>query len=294
MPLPPIDLSKVPPPDVVEQLDYQTILTQMLAAMPTQFTALVPSDPAYMLLERAAYAELIVRDRVNKAAHAVMVPYAKGADLDAIAARQNVQRLVITPANPAAVPPVAAVMESDADFLDRYLLSFGAYSSAGADASYKYFGRSADSDVLDIDPNQNGAGVVDVYVLSRTGDGTPSAGLLTTVDDALSADEVRPITDSVNVIAAIISTYTVDATLYFYPGPDSALIMTEAQEALDEYLEESRRLRKTVSLSGIYNALHREGVADVVLTLPATNLAGAVGTSHYCTSTTLTNGGLIT
>lgn len=293
MPLPPIDLSKVPPPDVVEQLSYQTILTEMLSAMPPQFTALVPSDPAYMLLERAAYAELIVRDRVNKAAQAVMVPYASGSDLDAIAARQNVQRLVITEADPEAVPPVEEVLESDADFLDRYLLSFGAYSSAGSDAAYKYFGRSADSDVLDIDPNQNGAGVVDVYVLSRTGDGTASAGLLTTVGNALSADEVRPLTDSVNVLTAIINTYTVSATLFFYPGPDSAVIMAQAQAALDEYIEESRRLRKTVSLSGIYNALHQEGVADVSIASPVANLAGAVGTSHYCTSTTLTNGGLI-
>lgn len=39
-----------------------------------------------------------------------MVAYANGSDLDQLGANNNVQRLIITLADPDAIPPVAALM----------------------------------------------------------------------------------------------------------------------------------------------------------------------------------------
>lgn len=53
----PIDLSTVPAPNVVQALNFETILAEMLAdlqARDSVFTALVESDPAYKILEVAA------------------------------------------------------------------------------------------------------------------------------------------------------------------------------------------------------------------------------------------------
>ena len=74
-----VDLSQLPPPDVVETLDFETILAEMLAdlrARDAVFDALVESDPAYKILEAAAYRETLIRQRVNEAARAVMLPSA--------------------------------------------------------------------------------------------------------------------------------------------------------------------------------------------------------------------------
>ena len=84
-----VNLSQLPAPNVVESLDFETILAEMIADLqgrdPT-FTALVESDPAYKILEVCAYRELLMRQRVNESAKAIMLAYATGADLDQLGA----------------------------------------------------------------------------------------------------------------------------------------------------------------------------------------------------------------
>ncbi|MCP4101043.1 MAG: baseplate assembly protein, partial [Lentisphaerae bacterium] len=53
-----IDLSLLPAPDVIEPLDYEVIFSAMLTTLRSktpEFSALVESDPAYKVLEVAAY-----------------------------------------------------------------------------------------------------------------------------------------------------------------------------------------------------------------------------------------------
>ena len=110
-----IDLSQLPEPEVIENLDFETIYQELLGdfreAMAGEWTAEVESDPVLKLLQLAAYRELLLRARINDAARAVMLAYASGADLDQIGAGFNVQRLLIRPAQPEAVPPGGAVRE---------------------------------------------------------------------------------------------------------------------------------------------------------------------------------------
>lgn len=133
-----IDLSQLPAPLVVESRDYETLLAERKAA----FIALYPleeqnavmqtltleSEPITKLLQESTYRELVLRQRVNEAAQAVMVAYANSGDLDQLGANNNVSRLVITPANNEAIPPVAAVMESDTDFRLRIPQAFEAHA----------------------------------------------------------------------------------------------------------------------------------------------------------------------
>ncbi len=118
-----IDLSQLPAPQIVDVPDFETLLAERKA----EFVALHPKDeqeavmrtlelesePVTKLLQENAYRELLLRQRINEAAQAVMVAYAMGGDLDQLAANYNVKRLTVIPADDDAVPPVAAVMESD-------------------------------------------------------------------------------------------------------------------------------------------------------------------------------------
>lgn len=291
-----VDLSRLPFPDAVETLDYEEILAAMLddlKARDPAFNALVESDPAYKILEVAAFRELLLRQRVNEAVKAVTLAYATGSDLDQIAANYNVERRLITPANPNTIPPTAAVYENDTELRRRVQLSFEGFSTAGPRGAYVFHSLGADPRVLDVGvygPPET-PGVVQVAVLSRDDDGTAPQDLLDAVNATLSAEDVRPLTDHVQVMAADIIPYTVEATLKFYEGPDANVVMQAARDALDEYVERSHRMGRDVTLSGIYAALHQEGVQNVLLDQPTADIVADWHEAAFCTGITLVNGG---
>jgi phage-related baseplate assembly protein len=289
-----IDLSTLPAPDVIEELNFEAIFAAMLADLQSRdpaFTALVESDPAYKILEVAAYRELIVRQRVNDAARAVMLAYATGADLDQLGALFDVQRFVLDPGNPSAVPPIPATLESDTEFRRRIQLSLEGFSVAGPRGAYIFHGLSADADVLDISAISPDPGEVLITVLSRTGDGTAGSGLLAVVDAKLNDDSIRPLTDLVTVQSATIIEYTVEAELYVYPGPDSSVVLANALDALDDYIAQVHRIGRDVTLSGIYAALHQPGVQRVDLTEPSSNIVIDPTEASFCTGVNVTVAG---
>ena len=141
-----VDLNQLAAPDVVEELDYETILSERKATLVALYpedqqdaiarTLSLESEPLVKLLQENAYREVIWRQRVNEAARAVMLAYATGADLDQIAGNYNVKRLVITPADDTTLPPTPAVMESDTDYRLRIQQAFEGLSTAGSVGSY--------------------------------------------------------------------------------------------------------------------------------------------------------------
>lgn len=289
-----IDLSQLAAPNVVEALDFEAIFSAMLAdlrARDVTFTALVESDPAYKILEVAAYRELLIRQRVNEAARGVMLAFATGADLDQIGANYGVQRLLISPADNTTIPPTPAVWESDDDFRARIQLSPEAYTTAGSSGSYVYHGLAADGDVKDVQAVSPSPGAVTVYVLSRTGTGSAGVDLLATVTAALNDETVRPMTDQVTVMSASVVNYAITATLTMYPGPDPDVVLQTAIDAVTAYADAQHRIGYDVTRSGIFAALHQAGVQNVNLTSPSADLVIGDGQASHCTAITVTIGG---
>ncbi|TBU71009.1 baseplate assembly protein [Phytopseudomonas daroniae] len=290
-----IDLSRVPAPNVVEPLDFEQILAEMqadLSARLPDMDAFLESDPAIKLLEVAAYRELLLRQRINEAAQAVMLPYALDTDLENLGALFGVERLVTDPGNPNGNPPVPATYETDAELRNRIQLSLEGLSTAGPEGAYIFHALSASGEVLDASATSPTPGTVIVTVLSRVGAGVPSPELLATVDTALSDESVRPLTDYVQVQAATIIDYELQATLYFYAGPDREVVMANAQAAALAYTAAQHRLGRDVTLSGIYAALHQPGVQRVELQSPVATIVLDRQAASYCTAITLNDGGL--
>ncbi|MGE4296934.1 MAG: baseplate J/gp47 family protein [Desulfovibrionaceae bacterium] len=286
----PIDLSGLPAPDVIEQLDYEDILAAMLVdlqARDAAFTALLESEPAYKILEVAAYREMLLRQRCNEACQAVMIAYSGGADLDQLAALVPLQRRVIDPGDPDADPPIEPTYESDAEFRARVQLAPEAFSSAGPTGAYRHHALTV-AEVLDAVAESPEPGCVSLYVLAREGDGTPAADVLAAVDAIVNAKDVRPLTDQVTVLAAEIVPYNVEAVLHIEPGPDATVVAAAARSALDAYAEARRGLGVRVPLSGLYAAMHVEGVARVELASPAADVNVAANQAAWCSSVSLT------
>lgn len=287
----PIDLSRLPAPQVVEPLDYEQILAEMVAdlqARDPDFDALVESDPAHKVLQVAAYRELLIRQRVNDSARAVMLAYAEGSDLDHLAALYGISRLLVDPGNPEAIPPVPHIFESDAALRRRVQMAPKGWTSAGSVGAYRYHAISSDPKVLDVSVQSPSPGEVLVTVLSTQGDGAPDTALLDAVEAALSDEKVRPLCDGVSVQGAQIVPYVIEAALTLYHGPDEEAVRLEAQAAAQTYAAETHRLGRDVTLSGLYAALHRPGVQKVRLISPAAGLDMAPHQASWCNSLSVT------
>lgn len=299
--MPIIDLSQLPAPDVVEVLDFEVILAERKAILISLFpeeqqeavarTLALESDPLVKYLEENAYREVIWRQRVNDAARANMLAYASKNDLENLAGNNNTQRLIITTADDSTIPPTAAVMESDTDLRLRAQQAFEGLSVAGPTGAYEYHGRSADGRVADISVVSPSPACVTITVLSRENDGSASPELLAVVDKALNAENVRPVGDRVTVESAEIVPYQIDATLYFYPGPEAEPIRQAAEQKLKNYISSQHRLGRDIRRSAIYAALHVEGVQRVELVHPLSDVVLGKHQASFCTEYTITAGG---
>ena len=287
-----IDLSQLPAPAVVEELDYEAIYTERKAMLLSLYpedqraavarTLSLESDPLVKMLQENAYRELLWRQRVNEAARAVMVAFAQGNDLDQLGANFSVSRLVITPADDSTLPPTPALMESDSDFRLRIQQSFEGLSVAGSAGAYQYHGRSADGRVADVSVISPSPASVTVSVLSREGDGSASPELVAIVAAALNGEDVRPVADRVTVQSAAIVPYEIDATLYLYSGPEKEPVRAAAEQKLKAYISAQHRLGRDIRRSAIYAALHVEGVQRVELTTPAADIVLTDAQASYC------------
>lgn len=290
-----IDLSQLPPPDIVEQLDCESIYQSMLAdfrALYPDFGALLESDPAIKMLELAAYRELQLRARINDAARACLLAYAGGADLEHLAAFFDVERLVTDPGDPTATPPIPPTYETDASLRYRTQLAPEGFSTAGPEGAYRFHALSASGDVADVAIDSPEPVHVVVTVLSADGDGTPSAELLTTVEQALNDEDVRPLTDRVSVRGAEIRPYRIEARLIIYPGPTPAPVLDAARGAVERYAQSVRRLGADVTRSGLIAALYQPGVQDVVLVEPDASVVCASHQASHCTGIDISIGGV--
>lgn len=289
---PAIDLSRLPPPAIVPQTDFETRYeakrAQLLALFPP-FSALVESDPAIKLLQADSYDEQVLSQAFDDAARQLLIAFARGANLDHLAALYAVERLEITPANP--VTGAAAVMESDDELRRRVLLAPHSFSVAGPEMAYVYHAVSASGDVLDASATSPEPGHVVVSVLSRTGDGTAPPETLAAVETVLTDDQVRPLTDLVTVQSADVQPFDVVAQLWLYSGPDPDLILTTALGSLADFLASTRRLGRDIPRSALIAALHVAGVQRVDLAEPAADQIYTMLQSGHCADIDVTIGG---
>ncbi|MGC3005010.1 baseplate J/gp47 family protein, partial [Streptomyces sp. G35A] len=151
-----IDMSTVAPPDVVEPIDFEALLADLKAHMLARLPALadvleLESEPITKLLQLMAYREVLLRQRVNEAARAVMVAYAVGGDLEQIGANYGVARLP---------------GETDARLRHRVQQAFNRLAAAGPANAYRQHALGVSADIRDVQVFSEAPGRVTVTVLA--------------------------------------------------------------------------------------------------------------------------------
>ena len=290
-----LDLSRLPAPLVLESLDFEVMykeaLTDFRALMGSNWSAALESDPVVKLLEKAAYDKMMGRARINDAAKALLLAFARDSDLDHLAANYNVKRLLVIAADPGAVPPIEAQYESDDSLVERTLLAFEGMSIAGPRDAYVFHAMSADGRVADARAASPSPATVEVSILSRIGEGLASEDLLEVVRQALSDEDVRPVGDRLIVQSATLINYQVEAVLYLYPGPEIELSLIEAKAALERYINTQRRLGRDIRRSAIHAALHVSRVQRVELIHPSEDVVVADNEAANCMGFSVVIGG---
>lgn len=291
-----LDLSLLPPPEVIESLAFESILAtykaRLISLAPEIATVLeLESEPIVKLLEVAAYSELLIRQRINEAARQCHLASATGSNLDHLAALYGVTRLITDAGNPAAIPPIPPAYETDISLRYRTQLAVEGMSTAGPTGAYRFHALSAHGDVADASVQSPTPGQVLVTILSNDGDGTAPESLRAAVATALNAEDVRPLTDEVIVQGATIVPYAIEAQLTLYPGPAPAPVLASAQAAAVAYAAQTHRLGYDVTRSGLYAALHQAGVQRVALTAPAADVICSPEEASHCTGISITLAG---
>jgi phage-related baseplate assembly protein len=282
-----VDLSTLSAPDVLESVDFEDIYTEQLGVftglMGDGFTAPLESDPAVKLLEVGAYRKMGNRARVNDAAKALMLPYAKGTDLEQLAARVNLERLVVQEEDTTTVPPTPRVMEEDDALRERIQLRFEGLTTAGPRQSYILHARNASALVADATAESPSPATVVLTILGLQGDGSVGQELLDSVQAHVSDDDVRPLGDRLIVKGAQILPYSIKAILHpDGTGAESEVMLTEARKRLKAWINPRRRLGIEVARSAVDAQLHLAGVRRVEL-VGWQDLTPSKEQAAYCT-----------
>jgi phage-related baseplate assembly protein len=253
-------LGSLPAPDIIETLDFETILSAMKndlkQKLPEWDAADLESDPGVKILEVAAYRELIIRQRVNDAARANLLSYAKNLDLDHLAEFYGLERLE---------------GESDEELRERTVSHIKGFSVGGTSDSYKSTALGSDSDIRDIAVDSPEPGKVRIAVLSKIGDGAADQEMLDAITNAVNAPDTKIITDTIEVIGAEIIPVNVEALIHLYPDAPEEIINT-ALDSFPGIFDSARELGWNLTKSWIIRQLHLDGVQEVELIQPASNV----------------------
>lgn len=250
------DLTQLPPPEVVETLDFETILqvhrADLLARYPEAAAVIdLESEPLNKLLQAHAYRELLYRQRVNEAARAHLLAFATGADLDHKAAFYGLTRLA---------------GESDERLRARVQLRIKSLAGNGTREAYELTAMTASQNVRDARATQPFPGRV--HLLLWCHDAAQAEATLATVLAAINADDGRPLGVPVTVALARARAINITAAIEREAGAPADLaqrLVVTLADALAGYA----RLGRDVPRSWITARLHTAQVAAVRFPDPA-------------------------
>ncbi len=171
-----------------------------------------------------------------------------------------------------------AAYETDDHLRTRIQAAPSRFSTAGPGAAYRFFALGVDSSITDVQVTSPAPGQVSVYVLigpvaqpaaSPNPNGIAGAGLLAEVLAALSADDVRPLTDTVQAYAVTEVDYAIDATVTLYADADPVTTEAAVNTAAALFAANlAARIQRDIVPEEIIAALSVPGVYRVQVTSP--------------------------
>ena len=254
-----MNLSDLETPQIIEELSLNEILEQMrdkLISIEPEFSAYLESDPLIKLLEVAAYRELLLRQRINQAAKANLLAFATESDLDHLSAFYGITR---------------KEDETDDELRIRTQAKIVGWSTAGSREAYKFHALNADSRVKEANADSPEPGLVRISILSKENGGIVSEELLQTVTDYLQKDDIRVLTDTVQVVPCALIDVGVRAKITLMSSTPTEFLST-IKTSFKNAFSKIVGLGVSISRSWIISNLFLDGVKDVQLLSPTSDV----------------------
>lgn len=182
--------------------------------------------------------------------------------------------------------------ESDESFYQRMRESVETFSTAGPRGAYEYWAKTASALIVDARATSPTPGVADIRVLLQGGQ-LPGEEILKAVEDILSADTVRPMTDQVIVAAPETVAYDIDLTYYTQAGGalSAGVIAENVAAAVEAFKEwQGAKMGRDVNPSRLIELIMQAGAKRVDVRSPVYSVV-ADNAVAFIGETTVVNGG---
>lgn len=278
-------IEALPAPEIIEALDYEAILTDLIAAAHARFDdAGVPytvggleTDPVVIALQVAAFREMTLRARANDVARANLQAFARVSDLDHLASLYDVLRM----------PD-----ETDDALRGRLAVAISGRSAGGPQERYRAVARGADVRVAETAIYQvDGGPQLELAVLATDNNGVPDQPLLDAVEAAVTAPGVLLVNDTIRVVSAVKTFVDVTVDAWMLPTGNAA-VLTGLGAQLQAAWETEGGIGRDLNPSWINGRLFVGGVARLTITSPAAPIVAAPNEAISIQSVTISDRGV--
>lgn len=280
----PAELAALPPPSLVDLISFETRYADLRAKLVSIYAAAgvdfdvstLETDSSVILLQTAAYQDILLRQRINEAIRSWFLAYASGGDLDVLAQWYDVARMV---------------GETDAALKRRVVLAIQGRSTGGTEARYRSIALGADVRVADATVYTVGRDpTINVAVFATDNAGVADAPLLTKVNAALQAPTVRMVNDRIVVQSAAQTVVPITAQIWLLPqAPETTLADAEAN--LRAAWSREMLLGRDLTRSWLVAQLQVTGVQRVELVAPVADVVMPFNRAAALGAVTLTKMG---
>lgn len=176
-------------------------------------------------------------------------------------------------------------IETDESLRERIKLAPTQYSTAGSRQSYIFHAKRANPSIIDVSVSSPIPGVVFIVPLCED---RVYEQVLIDIYNTCSAEDVRPLTDTVIVSEPQEVEYEIDVELTLFDGAPVQEVQNKVYQALNEFAEsKSRRLGLDIVRSHISQVCRIAQVYDVNIISPTDNVVIDFNEIPVCTGITV-------
>lgn len=188
-----------------------------------------------------------------------------------------------------------AAVESDESLAERIYLGPSGYSVAGPDDAYVYWAKTYNSNIGSVKPTapDPGSGKAVIYALLKNGT-LPGKEILEGLEEYLSVNKVRPMTDLVIVKAPDVVSFSINLTYYINRSnlAQAVTIQQEVEKAVAEFVTwQTTEIGRDINPDELRKRIKAAGAKRIELASPAFTVVGDEAVAQ-CTGKVVTYGGL--
>ena len=159
--------------------------------------------------------------------------------------------------------------EDDDSFRERVYLRPESFSVAGPSGAYEYFVKEYDSSIADVVVTSLTPGTVNIYFILE--DGATPESIRTNLQEYLSDENIRPLTDTVIVSAPERVNYNIDLSYYINESDSdiTGTIQSAVETAIEDYITWQRaKIGRDINPGYLQHLIYAAGAKRVVVNAP--------------------------